>query len=277
MSDLDLDIKKMDEAGVDVAVLSLGLWHVWMDMDRCKFINDETARAQRHYGGRIMGMAHVPPLHPDAPQELERAIRTLDLRAVHVLTHWEGLYIDDPAYQPFFAKVEELGVPVFVHPNTTLAEPFAKPYTEYNLLRSTHKQVDRHVCVLRVIYSGMLARHPKLVMVHSHVGGYFLFEAPQIPERINRMQSGSEEKMQFDARWLDQLYFDMAGTQWNPPQLMGIAFQTVGADRLLFGSDWPSGPQHMLNSVARLRNAPVDWFSKNKVFGENARRIIRLD
>ncbi|MBI2988254.1 MAG: amidohydrolase family protein [Deltaproteobacteria bacterium] len=275
-SDLEERIKKMDEAGVTVALLSLGLWHWYLDLETAKFVNDEMARVQNRYDGRLLGMAHVPPLDPGAPAEVERAVTKLGLKAVNMLTHWDGIYLDQEPFRPLLDKVHELDVPIFIHAAPTMAEPFAKAYAEFNFPRSTHKSFDRWISCLRIFYSGMLRRYPKLTIVHSHVGGFISHNITQMRHRIERMQSGSEEPLQFEERWLEQMYYDTASTNWNLKPLMNMAFQTIGADHLVFASDWPGGPTHFLESVARIRNVDVGEESKEKVFGSNSRKILKL-
>src|ERR671919_31507 len=110
---LDAQIEDMNRAGIDVAVQTCILgWDT--TLENCRLLNDCTARIQKEYAGRFVGLAHVPPLEGEgAVAELERATGDLDLRGVTISSQVNGLSLDAIEFRPFFEAVAKLKVPIF--------------------------------------------------------------------------------------------------------------------------------------------------------------------
>src|SRR2546422_3368126 len=102
---LEAQIQDMDRSGIDVAVLSCILgWD--STLENCRIINDNTAQVQKEYGGRFVGLAHIPPLEGgSALQELERAIGDLGLKGVTISSQIDGVSLDAEKFRPFYATV----------------------------------------------------------------------------------------------------------------------------------------------------------------------------
>ena len=114
---LDEHFRAMDEAGIDVAMLT-----AWDEpLDECRIINNNLARLMREYPRRIVGLAHVPPLGGKTTlAELERAVKGLGLRGVAMTAQVRGQPLDSPRLWGFYEAVNKLGVPIFVHPSTAV-------------------------------------------------------------------------------------------------------------------------------------------------------------
>ena len=114
--DLDLQLKDMREAGIDVSVLSCLLgWNA--SLDECRLINDDLSRVQAKYPAKFVGLAQAPVLEgKEALQEIDRAIRSLSLKGVTITSQIKGVSLDSPKLYELYEKVCELDVPVFVHP-----------------------------------------------------------------------------------------------------------------------------------------------------------------
>jgi predicted TIM-barrel fold metal-dependent hydrolase len=114
--DLELQLKDMAEAGIDVSVLSCLLgWTA--TLEECRLINDDLARVQARYPGRFVGLAQAPVLEgPEALREIDRSIRILGLKGVTITSQINGVSLDSPALHGLYEKVCELDVPIFVHP-----------------------------------------------------------------------------------------------------------------------------------------------------------------
>jgi predicted TIM-barrel fold metal-dependent hydrolase len=114
--DLELQLKDMSEAGIDVSVLSCLLgWNA--SLDECRLINDDLAKVQEKYLGKFVGLAQAPVLEgEEALQEIERAIRSLSLKGVTITSQIKGVSLDSPKLYGLYEKVCELDVPLFVHP-----------------------------------------------------------------------------------------------------------------------------------------------------------------
>ncbi len=115
LTDMDAQIRDMDRAGIDVAVLSSNLgWDA--PLDDCRFINDRTAELQHRYPSRLAGLAHAPVQGAAGIAEIKRAVRDLGLRGITIMAQVQGLPLDAPELAPLYRKACALDVPIFVHP-----------------------------------------------------------------------------------------------------------------------------------------------------------------
>src|SRR5262249_21282059 len=145
--DIDGQLRDMDLAGIDLAVLTCNLgWDA--SLDKCRIINDQTAEIQARHPRRFTGLAHAPVLEQAGLREIERAIRELNLRGATIASQVGGLPLDAPALAPFYRMVSDLNLPVFIHP-AQLPGGYAF-CREYDLARIIGREVDLQVAVTRV-------------------------------------------------------------------------------------------------------------------------------
>lgn len=172
-SRIEEQLKMMDRAGVDRAALHVGVWLDWVDLKAARFINDRLAEVNGKYPGRIIPLAHVPPLEADATKELKRAIVDLGFKGVAMNTHVGGMLMDDEQLYPFYRAVSDLDVPIVVHPASEL--PLAHPHgmEQFNLTRNLGRAIDTTINMARLMLGGTMDRFPKLRFVFSHMGALF--------------------------------------------------------------------------------------------------------
>jgi aminocarboxymuconate-semialdehyde decarboxylase len=229
--DLDAQIRDMDAAGIDVAVLTCNLgWDA--SLDDCRLINDRAAEIQHRYDGRFVALAHAPVLEEAGLRELERAVRGLGLHGVTIASQIAGRSLDAPALLPFYQTACELGAAVFVHP-AQLPEGYAH-MRDYDLARILGRELDLQVAVARVIAGGVLDRFPELRMVLAHFGG----GTAAIRERLAAKSGRFGTLTRPFAESFERLYFDLAGFEGGPIALRcGLA--GIRPDRLVFATDYP--------------------------------------
>ena len=117
MTDLDERIADMTGMGVDVQIISPWMGFFARDLAVARRHNDALAESVSKHPTRFRGLAAVPMAEPEqAPAELERAVRELGMCGVEIGTAVLGKNLDEPEFGPLFRKVEELGVPMFIHP-----------------------------------------------------------------------------------------------------------------------------------------------------------------
>lgn len=262
-------IKDMDAAGVDMAVLSTGLWQWWNSMELAPSINDELADIQRRYPDRLIGLAHVPPLDPGAPGELDRAVKTLGLRGLCLSTHCQGKYLDGPAYLPLYRKVAELGTPIFVH-----ASPTPVDYASirvYDAARLLGRVIDQSTAAVRLALSDILDQVPGLTFVIGHLGGDFFLVKDRVTGKSGFFNTPQAD---FSSR-LGRIYFDSAPAIWTPIQV-ACAVQTLGSTHVLFGSDYPVMPRWMQKAMAIMNGVQMGDAEQRAVMGGNAARLLGI-
>ncbi len=278
--DMEAQLRDMDEAGVDVSVLSCVLgWDA--PLEDCRLINDDLAELQAQYPDRFVGLAHAPVLQGrEALQELERGIRQLGLHGVTVTAQVEGLALDDPRLYDFYGKVAELDVPIYVHPSL-----FPEGYAllrDHDLGRVLGRELDLVVAATRVIAGGILDRFPGLKFVFGHFGGGIAAVKDRLLAKAYRF--GTLQRP--FAEYFDMLYFNTAGFEGGLTALH-CALLGIRPERLVFGSDYPQdftgvntnlgkGMPALREYIAALRGLDMTEERKEGILGKTAARLLKL-
>jgi aminocarboxymuconate-semialdehyde decarboxylase len=275
MSDLTDRLAKMDAMGVDVQVLSASLVHQgleWADaqtsLKLARTTNDWIAKAVATHPTRLIGLAtlplHVPAL---AVTELERAIRDLGLKGVAISTTAGGMELGDSALRPFWAKAEELGAVVYIHPGGNRDRRFKR----FHLWNSVGQAFEEAMAISSLMYDGVLEQFPRLRICISHGGGYMPYYMGRIDrnylEKANTRVNMSKPPIDY----LRMLYFDSC--VYERPVLQHL-IDKVGADRVLLGSDYPVGetkPVEFVTETVTLSDA-----QKKQIVGTNALQWLGL-
>ena len=278
--DLELQLKDMAEAGIDVSVLSCLLgWSA--TLEECRLINDDLARVQTKYSGRFVGLAQAPVLGgKEALREIDRSIRTLGLKGVTITSQIKGVSLDSPELYGFYEKVCELDVPVFVHP--ALAPVGYDLLQDYDLPRVLGREVDLTVATTRLIAGGILDRFPKLKLVIAHFGGGIAAVKDRLLAKGYRF--GTLKRPFGD--YFDTLYFDLAGFEGGLPALH-CALQGIRPERLVFASDYPQdftgvntdtgkGMQELRNYIDTIRKLPLNEGTIDAILGRTAVDLLKL-
>jgi len=278
--DLELQLKDMAEAGIDVSVLSCLLgWSA--TLEECRLINDDLARVQTEYSGRLVGLAQAPVLEgKEALGEIERSIHILGLKGVTITSQIKGVSLDSPELYGFYGKVCELDVPVFVHP--ALAPVGYDLLQDYDLPRVLGREVDLTVATTRLIAGGILDRFPKLKLVIAHFGGGIAAVKDRLLAKGYRF--GTLKRPFGD--YFDTLYFDLAGFEGGLPALH-CALQGIRPERLVFASDYPQdftgvntdtgkGMQELRNYIDTIRKLPLNEGTIDAILGRTAVDLLKL-
>ena len=237
--DLEAQLRDMDRVGIDVAVQSCILgWDT--TLENCRLINDCTARAQKDYPRRFVGLAHAPVLEEAGLRELERAIDELRLKGVTISSQVNGLPLDAKEFTAFYELMEKLRLPIFVHP--ALAPKGYSLMNDYQLRVILTREFDLGVAVTRLIAGGVLERYPDLQFIFAHFGGGLAGYKERIARSSYRFKLPKLFKEYFD-----RLYFDMAGFEGSSIALR-CALEGIRPERLIFATDYP---QNFNNSDPR--------------------------
>ncbi|MBI2232242.1 MAG: amidohydrolase [Deltaproteobacteria bacterium] len=268
--DLDLQLSEMNEAGVEVSVLSCLLgWSA--PLEECRYINDDLAAIQNKYPGRFVGLAQAPILEGrTALDELRRAIGELGLHGVTITSQ---LY-------DFYATVCELDVPVFVHP--ALVPTGYEHLKDYDLPRVLGREVDLTVATTRLIAGGIFDRFPSLKIVMAHFGGGIAAVKDRLVGKGYRFGT---LKRPF-ADYYDMIYFDMAGFEGGLVAL-NCALQGIRPERLVFASDYPQdftgvntdtgkGMRELRGYIEAIRRLDLKDQTKEAILGGTAAGLLKL-
>lgn len=265
---IEEQIKAMNRAGVDQAALHVGVWLDWVDLKAARLINDKMAEITAQHPGRIIPLAHVPPLEPDGQKELRRAVVELGCKGVGINTHIGGILLDDERLYPFYRTVSELDIPILVHPAAEI--PLTHPHgmEQFNLTRNLGRAFDTTINIVRLMLSGTLDRFPNLRFVFSHMGGAFF----ALKNRLNPAHFDKRAKGFFD-KYKRRIFIDTAPPFWSPEEIR-FAVHMMGESQVLMGSDFPA-IDRLKDAVKIIQRAKTTAKVKKKLLGENAGRLFR--
>jgi aminocarboxymuconate-semialdehyde decarboxylase len=274
MTDVAKRLEDMDRVGIDTEVLSLSTPNVYFvegkaQADVARLANDAYAELAQKHPGRFLGFASIPMDDPDAAlEELSRAIDELHLQGVVVLSNIRGRALADPVYRPFFQEADRRKVCVFVHPMIPAA---ADAFTEYVLGPIIGFPFDTTVAIAKLCYAGVFKQLPNVRWLVSHAGG-------AVPYLMERMDSGwrdfAECRVNIDqppSFYLKQLYYD---TVTFSPHNLRMLRDTVGADHMAMGSDYPHLLGSIEKSVSSIEAMDFSAAEKEKIFSGTALSLL---
>lgn len=274
--DTEARLADMDAAGVDVQAVSLNPPMVtWappeVGIALARLVNDEMAKGVGASRGRLQGLATLPMQDvPAAGAETERAVRELGLKGVYIGTHVGGVDLDDPRFDPLYARWQDLDVPVFLHPIEVLGGPRVGAYHLHNLIGNP---TDTTVAAERLIFGGVFARFPRLKVVLAHGGG-------TLPYLVGRMMRGYAVRTEARAHigvpptdFLGNLYYD---TITHDLRALGFLVDVMGPQKVLLGSDYrfDMADPDPVRLVRGLKE--VGRKDRDRILGGNAARLLKL-
>jgi 5-carboxyvanillate decarboxylase len=283
----DLRIKDMDEAGIQMQVLSLSFPSVeaFSASDGAmvsREVNDEIAAFCIKNPRRFAAFATIAAQDPEnAARELERAVKTLGLKGALITGHIQDQYMDDQKFWPILETAERLDVPIYLHPKLPRSD-MIEPYLDYPGLSSAVLgfSADASLHAMRLILSGAFDKYPKLRIILGHMG-----EA--LPFWLWRMDSRFNSQKEFDARankmygalsktpsqyFRDNFYVTTSGMYWEPA--LQFVTSVLGADRVMFAGDYPYEDQK--DAVQFLEKAPLGTAEKEKIAHSNAEKLLKI-
>lgn len=274
---LEKQLADMDQAGVDKAVLKIPGCQEWLSLDLCKKFNDGMAEHVKKSGGRMAALAVLPPYGtPECLHELERCINDLGMTGIQISTHYGNLYLDDAVFSPFFEKVNQMGLSVYVH-HSPVPVQYDSFYEYNNLRRQYGRCVDQTTAVGRELFSGFFSKYPNLRFIHSMLGGGFFTycnmlipRAPKKDEKISRFESENDSLRSY---MKNNVFFEMSQAQsWGKTQLE-CAVSVLGADHILFGTSYPVRPEWLLEGATFVKNLGISDAEKELMLCKNAEKL----
>ena len=235
-----------------------------------RIINDGIAKAVRKYPKRFQGLAMLPLIDTKlALKELDRAVQDLGLKGMCMLTNVAGKMVDSEFLLPVYARAQELGVPIFIHPTTPLG---AAVMQEWRLAIILGFEFDIVLSATRLAYAGVMDKFPELNFVISHLGAGIPFLAGRIDRGYNDPTCGIKTKKP-TSEYLRDLYCDTVS--FYQPGLM-MAYQFYGAGRMVLGSDFPLIIGDLPAAVPSIEEMPIPKREKEKILGDNVIQLLKL-
>jgi len=273
-------LRQMDAMAIDMEVLSINPFWYRKDRDTAAAIvalqNDKLAELVAAHPDRFAGFASLALQHPDlAVEQLDHAVRKLGLRGAQIGGSVLGEDFSDPKFHPVWAKAEDLGAVLFIHPQSTpeLAARFKGNGWLSNLIGNP---LETTIALQHLIFQGTLDRYPGLKILAAHGGGYLGSYAARSDHACFVAPPGACDPAitlkKAPSEYLRQLYFD--ALVFTPEALRHLVAQ-VGASQVMLGSDHPFvWEQHPVDHV--LATAALGDDDKAAILGGNAARVLGI-
>lgn len=257
--DVDARLKWMAENDVDTTLLSNstpnpneGPFSVEESNELVRAINDGYARLEAEYPEKFGGLGLLPLRDPDAAiEEIDRIANDLELAGVTLPTAIRGEKLSKPELEPVFDALDDSGLTAFVHPaRNALSKELSGE--EWMFTPLAVFPADTTFQIGRLIFDGFFDRHDFDVVL-SHFGGALPYLVGRLERGRDQFRSGEGDSPEKEVvEYIQEFYYDTI--LFHPPAMRG-ALETVGADQLLFGTDYPFGMEdidHTLEDVDAL-------------------------
>jgi 2,3-dihydroxybenzoate decarboxylase len=245
-----LRLAEMDEAGIDIQVLSHGAPAAQkipadIAVPLTRRVNDRLHHAVAAHPTRLAAFASLPTDDPAAAaDELERCVTALGFKGamLHGMAH--GKFLDDKRFWPIYARAERLDVPIYLHPSLPHA-------------------------AIRMVLSGVFDAHPRLKVILGHLGETLPFLVWRIDHALARP---GQKPLSFRDVFCSNFYITTSGNFSNPALLCSV--MEMGVDRVLFAVDWPFVENRP--ATEWIDGVPLCDEDRVKILSGNATRLLRL-
>jgi aminocarboxymuconate-semialdehyde decarboxylase len=271
----------MDAQGIDYQVININAWGYNADRalarDLIALQNEKISQFVATHPDRFVGMASLALQHPDlAAEQLEHAVTKLGLRGAAIGGSVEGQELSDRKFDPFWAKAEQLGVPLFMHPQPAPGTTQNMRLQGKGILTNTiGNPLETTVFLSHLIFEGTLDRFPGLKICAAHAGGYLASYTGRSDALCGRGGSNGADCKALKKKpseyfrrelFVDTMIFHEEGLR-NLVAEAGIGQIVYGTD---YPFDWPVGIDFVLNAKF-LRDA-----DKEAILGGTARKLLRI-
>jgi aminocarboxymuconate-semialdehyde decarboxylase len=277
LTDPAVRIADMDRQGVDVQAISPSPFHynyaapAEVGRDTSRLVNDRVAEVVAGNPDRFVGMGTLPLQDADmAVAELDRCVKELGLRGVEISTHVNGKDLTRAGLEKFFARAEELGILIFIHPIGSSATERMQDHYFLNLIGHPFESA---LAVGHLVFDGYLDTYPGLKICIAHGGGYI----PAYPGRFDHPYHLRDDCRVHISKppseYVKKLFFDTVVFSEHQLRYM---IEVWGADRIVMGTDYPYDmaevdPVGHVDSVQGLSET-----EKARIMGANAAELLGI-
>lgn len=278
--DIEAQIKMMDEAGINKAVLTYPTTDAHLKLGSFSLIartyNDSVAKIIKHYPHRFIGALVLPVDNSqDMVDELKKATEELGFRAISLASSYNGTYLDDKRFFPIYKIAGEKNLPIFVH--SQIVNPIGFERVQDPLLTPVIEYVfDTTICIGKLLMSDILKDYKEIKFIFAHFGGViphlaYRFDATyQMLRSINFVKDLGGKPTDY----LKNIYVDTSGDIRKMNFLS--ALELFGPEHLLWGSDWPS-KKDISGSIQAVKDLAISQTDKENILGGNLENILFED
>ena len=276
----ELRLKEMDEAGIDVQILSHGAPSAQKlsgveAVDVTRRVNDRLHAVVAANPARFAAFAALPTSDPKAAaDELERTTK-LGFKGAMIHGLANGVFLDDKRFWPIFERAQALDVPLYLHPSVPLPAVMDAYYKDYAkdfpmVVRAAWGYtVETATHAIRLVLGGVFDAYPRLKVVLGHLGETLPFLVWRVDQALARPGA---KTLSFREAFCGHFYVTTSGNFSNPALLCCV--MEMGIDRILFAVDWPFVANKP--AVQWMETVPLCDEDKTKILSGNAKRLFRM-
>ena len=275
-AELDARLRLMDRAGVEVQVLS-ACPQLPSDEDgqkatrAARFVNDQYAELVKRHQDRFRAFAALPLPHVDESiGEMGRALDELRMAGLAMNTAVLGRALVEPEYEPVFAELNRRKAVLYLHPaGNGACSPLI---SDYHLTWMVGAPVEDTVSVMQLITHGVPTRYPDIKLINSHLGGALPMLLQRADDQYSWEAPDTPELPSVAAR---RMWYDTVGHGHVPA--LRCAIDSLGADRLLLGTDFPyENGDRYVRAVDYLHDPQVDPGAARAILDQNASALLGI-
>ncbi|MBU3651492.1 MAG: amidohydrolase [Limnohabitans sp.] len=279
LTGIDERLRDMDRMGVDIQAVCPAPYHYFYftepgyGAELAREVNEGIAQLVSLHPDRFIGMGSVPLQDPKlAVRELEYAVKKLGLRGVEINTNVNGMNLTDPrlGLEKFFAKANDLGVVIFMHP---LGYTQADRLTNHYFNNVIGNPLDTTVALSHLIFDGVIERHPKIKFIAAHGGGFLAHYWARMDHAWRARPDTRTVISKRPSSYLEKVYFDSITFD---PRMLKQLIDRYGARHVLLGTDYPydMGEDHPRKLIAGVKG--LSDLERRQIEGLNARRLLNF-
>ncbi|MBT3916878.1 MAG: amidohydrolase [Rhodospirillaceae bacterium] len=269
-------LKDMDRMGVDMQVISMNLPtpSYWADgatgQQIARQCNDSIAEFVAAYPERYIGLGAVPL------QDQSRTVKELEylakigLKGVAIPSHVRAKDLGIPKFRNFWAKAEELNLPIYIHPRGFTHD---QRLHEFFLWNSVGQPLEETLAMTSIIYEGILDDFPKLKIIIAHGGGYLPYYAGRTDKAYESRPETRKNIASRPSDYLSRFFYD---TVIFDRDMLPLLVKKAGDRQIMMGTDYPRGEieEDPIGFVRRSKD--LSPLSKDRIIGLNAAKLFNI-
>lgn len=275
--DMKLRLEELDDLGIDIQVITSGpsAGCYWADgetgLEMAARNNDFVAETVVKYPDRFVGVGTVPLQDVGrSVKELRRCVNQLGLRGVIIGSFVEGLELGDKKLWKFWAELEKLNVPCYIHP-----DGFTHPerLVKYRMWNSIAQPLEEALAMSSFIYEGVMDAFPKIKILICHGGGYLPFYGGRADIAYIGQPESRGKATRKPSDYFKKFYYD---TVFYDDMMLEHLIERTGDSKIMMGTDYPHYMRHWNGAefVSKARGLSAE--TKEKILSKNAARLFKI-
>ncbi|MGB4520914.1 MAG: amidohydrolase family protein [Candidatus Omnitrophota bacterium] len=274
--DIESQLKMMEEAGIDKAVLSYPTSDAHLKLGSISLVtriyNDNVAKIIKRFPDKFIGAAILPVDNShDMVEEIKRVTEEMGFKAISLATSYNGKYLDEPMFLPVFEEAQKRKIPIFVHSQIVnpigverVNDPLLTPVIEYIF--------DTAICIGKLMMAGML-KDLDLPLIFGYFGGAmpFLEHRFDATYEMLRKMNFVKDLGGIPSQFLKKVYVDTGGDRNMLNLKISVGF--FEAKHIVWGSDWPA-KKDVAAGIQAVKDLDISEEDKKAILGGNLEQIL---